>query len=39
VPSKFYAVGQFFADFSQIEDEEVISALQHGQAPPNSAAG
>lgn len=39
VPSKFHAVGQFFADFSQIEDEEVISALQHGHAPPKSVAG
>ena len=39
VPSKFHAVGQFFADFSQIEDEEVISALQQGQVPPKSAAG
>jgi predicted phosphoribosyltransferase len=39
VSSKFHAVGQFFADFSQIEDEEVISALQHGEAPPTSAAG
>src|SRR5688500_17328174 len=39
VPSKFHAVGQFFADFSQVEEEEVISALQHGQARPRSAAG
>jgi putative phosphoribosyl transferase len=38
VPSKFHAVGHFFVDFSQIEDEEVISALQQGQAPPTSAA-
>jgi putative phosphoribosyl transferase len=34
VPSKFHAVGQFFADFSQVEEEEVISALQNGQARP-----
>ena len=39
VPSKFHAVGQFFADFSQVEEEEVISALQYGQAQPRSAAG
>jgi putative phosphoribosyl transferase len=39
VPSKFHAVGQFFADFAQVEDEEVISVLQHGQAQPRSAAG
>ena len=39
VPSKFHAVGQFFADFAQVEDEEVISALQHGQARPRSVAG
>jgi putative phosphoribosyl transferase len=38
VPGKFHAVGQFFLDFAQIEDEEVISALQHGKAP-TSAAG
>ena len=39
VPRKFYAVGQFFADFAQVEDEEVVSALQHGQTRPRSAAG
>jgi putative phosphoribosyl transferase len=39
VPSQFHAVGQFFVDFPQIEDEEVISALQQGQVPPKSAAG
>jgi putative phosphoribosyl transferase len=39
VPRKFHAVGQFFADFAQVEDEEVISALQHGQARSRSAVG
>jgi putative phosphoribosyl transferase len=39
VPRKFHAVGQFFTDFAQIEDEEVISALQHSQLSPRSAAG
>jgi putative phosphoribosyl transferase len=39
VPRKFHAVGQFFADFAQVEEEEVISALQHSQAAPKSAAG
>jgi predicted phosphoribosyltransferase len=37
VPSKFHAVGQFFVDFAQIEDEEVVSALQHGKAPASAA--
>jgi putative phosphoribosyl transferase len=39
VPRKFHAVGQFFADFAQVEDEEVISALQYSQTSPRSAAG
>ena len=37
VPSKFHAVGQFFVDFAQIEDEEVVSVLQHGKAPASTA--
>jgi putative phosphoribosyl transferase len=37
VPSKFHAVGQFFVDFAQIEDKEVISTLQHGKAPASAA--
>ena len=37
VPSKFHAVGQFFVDFAQIEDEEVVSALQRGKAPASAA--
>jgi predicted phosphoribosyltransferase len=27
-PDRFYAVGQFFRDFAQVEDDEVIAALQ-----------
>jgi predicted phosphoribosyltransferase len=26
-PSRFYAVGPFFADFAQVEDEEVVRLL------------
>ena len=34
VPEPFYAVGQFFSDFSQIEDEEVVAVLRRfGPAP------
>jgi len=32
-PEEFYAVGQFFADFSQVTDEMVVDAL----APPRTA--
>jgi predicted phosphoribosyltransferase len=28
VPAEFYAVGQFFRDFSQVSDEEVTAILQ-----------
>jgi predicted phosphoribosyltransferase len=28
VPADFYAVGQFFKDFSQVTDEDVISILR-----------
>lgn len=28
IPHPFYAVGQFFSDFSQVTDEEVISILK-----------
>ena len=27
-PEEFYAIGQFYADFSQLEDDEVIRLLQ-----------
>lgn len=29
IPTPFYAVGQFFSDFSQVTDEEVISILKY----------
>jgi putative phosphoribosyl transferase len=32
-PSDFYAIGQFYADFSQATDEEVIACLQASAAP------
>jgi len=33
VPQVFYAVGQFFLDFPQVTDEEVIAALQQSGQP------
>lgn len=38
VPSEFYAVGQFFVDFSQVTDEDVIAILRES-APRVSAPG
>jgi predicted phosphoribosyltransferase len=32
-PEYFSAVGQFFADFSQVSEEQVIAALQPSRAP------
>jgi putative phosphoribosyl transferase len=32
VPAEFYAVGQFFEDFSQVTDEEVIEILHQPQS-------
>ena len=32
VPRHFYAVGEFFEDFSQVTDEEVAAVLQQGAA-------
>jgi putative phosphoribosyl transferase len=40
-PEDFYAIGQFYADFSQATDEEVVACLQAAAAPasrPPSAA-
>ncbi|MDY6941801.1 MAG: phosphoribosyltransferase family protein [Pseudomonadota bacterium] len=35
-PIEFYAVGQFFQDFSQVEDSEVAETLRHFREPqPN----
>ena len=30
VPVDFYAVGQFFVDFGQVRDEDVVAILQGG---------
>jgi len=30
VPADFYAVGQFFDDFSQVTDDEVVAILKQG---------
>lgn len=35
VPRRFAAVGQFYASFPQLEDEEVIRALQETGPPPD----
>jgi putative phosphoribosyl transferase len=37
VPADFYAVGQFFEDFSQVSDEEVAAILQKRREPEMSA--
>jgi predicted phosphoribosyltransferase len=36
VPRDFYAVGQFFRDFSQVTDEDVMASLQQAPAPLKS---
>jgi len=28
VPAEFYAVGQFFADFRQVSDDDVVAILK-----------
>ncbi|OIR17574.1 putative phosphoribosyl transferasec [mine drainage metagenome] len=33
-PNDFHAVGQFYLNFPQVEDEEVIEILQSAQQPP-----
>jgi putative phosphoribosyl transferase len=35
-PETFYAVGQFYRDFAQVLDEEVIAALRRGTATANA---
>ena len=37
VPEDFFAVGQFFGDFSQISDQEVIDTLRSSEAKPLAA--
>jgi putative phosphoribosyl transferase len=34
VPDDFYAVGQFFEDFSQVSDAEVVAILRQSSPPP-----
>jgi predicted phosphoribosyltransferase len=36
MPAKFEAVGQFFADFTQVEDAEVVAALAQEKVGPSS---
>ncbi len=35
-PESFYAIGQFYEDFSQVTDAEVIELLRQGAQPPES---
>ena len=41
-PEPFYAIGQWYVDFSQTSDEEVVSLLREaanfGEAPPPGVA-
>jgi len=37
-PEDFYAIGQFYADFSQATDEEVIGCLERAAAPASRQA-
>ena len=34
-PADFYAIGEFYADFSQTTDDEVIACLRAAAAPPS----
>lgn len=36
-PEEFYAVGQFYREFGQVEDEEVVELLSHGSPQARSA--
>ena len=38
-PADFVAVGQFYADFSQTTDDEVVDLLERAAAPSRRAAG
>ncbi|HZR45535.1 MAG TPA: phosphoribosyltransferase family protein [Candidatus Manganitrophaceae bacterium] len=37
VPADFYAVGQFFDEFTQVSDEEVVALLQQSRSGPKRA--
>jgi putative phosphoribosyl transferase len=36
VPADFFAVGQYFEDFAQVTDEDVVSILERHKAPPTA---
>jgi predicted phosphoribosyltransferase len=36
-PALFWAVGQFYDDFTQVEDEEVVRLLRHAAAVARTA--
>jgi putative phosphoribosyl transferase len=38
-PANFFAVGQFYDRFDQVQDDEVIDVLRHGTSPATAAAG
>lgn len=38
-PERFYAIGQFYQDFSQVTDDQVIEILRRAAQPKNSARG
>jgi len=38
IPRDFYAIGQFYADFSQATDDEVIACLEAAAAPAAAAS-
>jgi predicted phosphoribosyltransferase len=38
LPAEFYAVGEFFRDFSQVSDEDVIAILQKREAKISAAS-
>jgi predicted phosphoribosyltransferase len=37
VPADFFAVGQFFGDFTQVSDRDVIAALQRSEPAATAA--
>ncbi|HEV2286538.1 MAG TPA: phosphoribosyltransferase family protein [Steroidobacteraceae bacterium] len=39
IPPSLYAVGEWYLDFAQIEDEEVCALLRHARGIPASGAG
>ena len=38
-PADFYAIGQFYVDFDQVEDDEVRELLEQASARAKPAAG